>query len=65
MKIRDLDGHIHTWKTEGAVIRSGDIRPRSQLHLTARSLLRETYPTLQICEEVRCLLYTSPSPRDS
>ena len=56
MKIRDLDGHIYTWKTEGAVIRSGDIRPRSQLHLTARSILRETYPTLQICEEVRVRL---------
>jgi hypothetical protein len=56
MKIRDLDGHIDTWKTEGTVIRSGDTRPRSQLHLNARSILRDTYPTLQICEEVRVQL---------
>lgn len=52
MKIRDLDGNIYTWKIEGAIVRSNDQRPRSQLHLTARSLIKEIYPTLQICEEV-------------
>ena len=52
MKIRDLDGNIHKWKVEGSVVRSNDQRPRSQLHLTARSLIKEIYPTLQICEEV-------------
>lgn len=52
MKIRDLDGNIHKWKVEGSVVRFNDQRPRSQLHLTARSLIKEIYPTLQICEEV-------------
>ena len=52
MKIQDLDGNIYKWKIEGSIVRSNDQRPRSQLHLAARSLLKETYPTLQICEEV-------------
>jgi len=52
MKIQDLDGNIHKWKIEGSVVRFNDQRPRSQLHLTARSLIKEIYPTLQICEEV-------------
>ena len=52
MKIRDLDGNIYKWKVEGSVVRFNDQRPRSQLHLTARSLIKEIYPTLQICEEV-------------
>ena len=56
MKIRDLDGNVNAWKTEGTVIRGGGIRSRSQLHLNARSILQERYPTLQICEEVRVQL---------
>ena len=52
MKIQDLDGNIHKWKIEGSIVRSNDQRPRSQLHLIARSLIKEIYPTLQICEEV-------------
>ena len=52
MKIQDLDGNIYKWKIEGSIVRSNDQRPRSQLHLTARSLIKEIYPTLQICEEV-------------
>ena len=52
MKIQDLDGNIHKSKIEGSIVRSNDQRPRSQLHLTARSLIKEIYPTLQICEEV-------------
>ena len=52
MKIQDLDGNIYKWKIEGSIVRFNDQRPRSQLHLTARSLIKEIYPTLQICEEV-------------
>jgi len=52
MKIKDLDGNVHNWKTEGTTVRSNEQRPRSKLHLTARSLLRGLYPTLQISEEV-------------
>lgn len=52
MKIRDLDGNVHRWGNEGAVVRVNDQRPRSQLHKNARLLLRTLYPTLQISEEV-------------
>ena len=52
MKVSDLEGTIHQWKIEQGVIGSNDQSPRSKLHLTARSLLKCIYPTLQICEEV-------------
>ena len=52
MKIKDLDGHIYNWKTQGTIVRSNEQRPRSKLHLAARTLLRTLYPTLQISEEV-------------
>jgi len=52
MKITDLEGNIHRWKSTGATVRFNEQRPRSQLHKKARLLLREAYPTLQICEEV-------------
>ena len=52
MKITDLEGNIHRWKSEGTTVRFNEQRPRSQLHKKARLLLRDIYPTLQICEEV-------------
>jgi len=52
MKVTDLEGNIHRWKSEGGAVRFNEQRPRSQLHKNARLLLRELYPTLQICEEV-------------
>ena len=52
MKIIDLEGNVHRWKTEGTIVRFNESRPRSQLHKTARLLLRDLYPTLQISEEV-------------
>ena len=52
MKIRDLDGNIYSWKIAGHLVRARDERPRSQLHLKARRLLKEIYPTVQILEEV-------------
>lgn len=52
MKTRSLDGDIHKWKIESSLIRGNEERPRSKLHLAARSLLKETYPMLQICEEI-------------
>jgi hypothetical protein len=52
MKTRSLDGDINKWKIESSLIRGSDERPRSKLHLAARSLLKEIYPTLQICEEI-------------
>ena len=52
MRTRDLDGNVVKWRAEGGVVRNNDQRPRSKLHLKARSLLSSIYPTLQICEEV-------------
>ena len=52
LKIRDLDGNVHKWRVEGNSVRANESRPRSKLHMSARSLLKTTYPTLQICEEV-------------
>ena len=52
MKVRDLNGDVRKWKLAGEVGRGSDERPRSQLHLKARHLLTELYPTVQIMEEV-------------
>ena len=57
MKISDLDGNVHNWKIEGSTVRLNEQRPRSSLHLKARSLLRDIYPTLQISEEVQIYLH--------
>jgi len=52
MKIRDLNDEVCEWKLHGHVVRHNDSRPRSQLHLLARNLLRELFPTVQLMEEV-------------
>lgn len=52
MKIRDLDNQVHNWKLHGYVVRANESRPRSKLHLRARKLLIEQFPTVQILEEV-------------
>ena len=52
MKVIDLDGTVSHWKLTGEVVRGRDSRKRSQLHLKARSLLKELYPALQIIEEI-------------
>ncbi len=52
MRISDLDGNVSKWKIEGSTVRYNSERPRSKLHLAARSILSDLYPTLQISEEV-------------
>lgn len=52
MKIRDLNNEIHNWKLQGYAIKANDTRPRSKLHLAARDLLADLFPTVQILEEV-------------
>ena len=52
MKIRGLDGQVHNWKLHGYVVRASESRPRSKLHLKARSILKDIFPTVQILEEV-------------
>jgi hypothetical protein len=51
MTIRDLDGNSQTWHLTGHMAK-GKIEHKSSLHLQARSLLTESFPTLQILEEV-------------
>lgn len=51
MMIRDLDGNTIQWHLTGHMAK-GKIDHRSGLHLRARSLISECFPTLQILEEV-------------
>jgi len=59
MKVRDLNNEIQNWKLSGYVVKANDNRRRSKLHLTARDLLIETFPTVQILEEVMAPLTRS------
>lgn len=51
MQVKDLDGHYHHWKLIGGIAK-GSYTNKSKLHLQARDLLKECFPTLQILEEV-------------
>lgn len=59
MKIQDFEGHTYNWPPSGHTPLNDDIRPRSELHVRARKLLRKIYPTQRILEEVPipCGLY--------
>ena len=59
MKVRDLNNEIQNWKLIGYVVKANDNRRRSKLHLAARDLLIETFPTVQILEEVMAPLTRS------
>ena len=50
MLVEDLEGKESKWSLDGKVVRT-DKRHRSSLHIFARKLLYEIYPTLQILEE--------------
>lgn len=52
MQIKDLDGNIQYWKLLGN-ISHGSNENKSSLHLTARNLIKECFPTLQVLEEVQ------------
>lgn len=52
MKVVDPNGRSHNWPPEGHVVKHDDRRPRSELHLRVRELLRSMYPTQPILEEV-------------
>jgi len=51
MQVKDLDGISHKWHLTGNMAR-GKIDNRSSFHLKARELITNTFPTLQILEEV-------------
>lgn len=47
----DLDGHIHKWSLSGGIAH-GKLTNKSDLHIRARELLKQCFPTLQILEEI-------------
>lgn len=51
MQIKDLDGNVHVWHLTGNMAH-GKISNKSSFHLQARELISNTFPTLQILEEV-------------
>ena len=52
MKVKDLDLKDYNLKLTGFTVKAEDVRPRSSLHLKARHLLTEAFPTCQVLEEV-------------
>ena len=52
MKVRDLEGNLSSFKLNGSIITAADNRARSKLHIQAREILYELFPTMQILEEV-------------
>lgn len=51
MQIKTLDGQIQNWQLTGHYAHA-KLENRSSLHLRAREVLKQTYPTIQILEEV-------------
>lgn len=52
MKVYGFDNRLYSWPPSGHVPPENQLRPRSQLHIRARNVLRTLYPTLRILEEV-------------
>jgi len=50
-QILDLDGNLQSWQLSGGIAH-GKLLTKSDLHLKARDLLKDCFPTLQILEEV-------------
>jgi len=51
MQIVDLDGNTQNWSLTGHIAK-GQMKNKSDLHLKARQLIKYTFPTMQILEEV-------------
>lgn len=58
MQVKDLDGIPHNWHLTGNMAH-GKISNKSTLHLGARELITNHFPTLQILEEVPITLRKS------
>jgi hypothetical protein len=58
MRVRDLEGKESVWSLTGRTVTTANDRSiRSDLHINARTLLKETFPTLTILEEVPIYLH--------
>lgn len=51
MQVRSLDGVIQNWQLTGHYAHA-KLENKSSLHMSARQLLKQQFPTLQILEEV-------------
>ena len=51
MQIKDLDGNTHHWKLIGGIAKAS-VGNKSSLHLQARQLIKDCFPTLQVLEEI-------------
>ena len=51
MQVVDLNGSVTKWQLVGNIAH-GKVKNKSSLHLEARSLINNTFPTLQVLEEV-------------
>jgi len=51
MQVKDLDGNIYNWQLVGNIAH-GSCTKKSSLHLKARDLIHECFPTLQVLEEI-------------
>ena len=51
MQVKDLDGNTYNWQLIGNIAH-GTALNKSSLHLEARSIIHESFPTLQVLEEV-------------
>ena len=49
MDVVDLDNIVHKWSLKGHIAK-GSMKNKSSLHLQARALIKEIFPTLQILE---------------
>lgn len=52
MKIKGLDGREYSWNISKHSVANNNTRPRSELHLQARKLLKEIFPSYSILEEL-------------
>lgn len=51
MQVKDLDGNTYNWQLIGNIAHGAALN-KSSLHLEARSMIHEHFPTLQVLEEV-------------
>ena len=51
MLVKDLNDNTHKWNLRGNIAH-GKIDNKSTLHLRARQLIKQIFPTMQILEEV-------------
>lgn len=53
MKIKGLDNKEYSWNLTNHTPLDSDERPRSELHIKARELIKNTWPCCKVVEEVQ------------